>query len=203
MIILMYHSNMLSPEQLAQIPRKTLYNWNDFEHEQHFGFEMAQPYIDNFDHIKDVLTSKHRLRAMKFMCTLSNGYKKIMTSMESSKKLARTHAKDVTYSVTQLVKLGKMKVTDACHLLGVSKDWYYRHREKVACKASTIGKCFRQYPNQLTIQEVAVNEEVVTAPQNYGKPMRTLYYDAIRSENVTCGSSTFSKYVKIFGYKKR
>jgi transposase InsO family protein len=203
MIILLYHSNMLSPEQLAQIPRTTQYNWKNFQHEDQFGFEMAQRYIEDFDHIKAVLVSKHLLRATKFMCTLSSGYKKVMADVEGSKKLARRHAKDVTYSITQLVRLGKMKVTEACRLLGVSKDWYYQHREKVACKASKIGKCFRQYPNQLTMHEVAVIESIVTDPNHYGKAMRTLYYDAIRNKNVTCGPSTFSKYAKICGYKKR
>lgn len=45
MILLMYHSRMLSPEQISQIPRTTRNDWDRFNHKDYFGFDMARDYI--------------------------------------------------------------------------------------------------------------------------------------------------------------
>ena len=79
LIILMYHSKMLSVEELAKIPRNTKRNWNRFNHANYYGFEMAEAYINDFDHIKDVLRNKHLKSAMRFMCTGANDLAKVVS----------------------------------------------------------------------------------------------------------------------------
>ena len=202
MIIMMYHSKMLSFEEINKIPRTTRNNWNRFAHADYFGYEIAQDYITDFDYIKDVLTKKHLNRAMKFACSLSYGYSDLIGKIEQNKKLLREHAGNITFSIKRITRLGKIKVTDACKIFGVTKDWYYTHRNPRTCSLNLFGKCFKQYPNQLTSKEVKTIENIIKAPENQGKPKTTLYYRAINQKVIICGRSTFSKYANFFGYKR-
>lgn len=202
MIILLYHSKMLSPEQVKCIPRTTRNNWNKFSHENYFGYDIAKDYIEDFDYMKDVLTNKHLKRGMKTMCAMSYGYKDIIANIEGNKKLLRKHREDITFSIERMAKHGHLKIKDACKLFGVSRDWFYRHREQKSCSKSLLSKCFHQYPNQLTNNEVSKIENIVTNPNNFGKTKTTLYFDSIRKGIIVCGLSTFFKYADLTGYKK-
>jgi ACT domain-containing protein len=194
---------MLSVEQVNSIPRTTRHNWDNYQHDDYFGYEMAKDYIQDFDYIKEVLVSKHLKRGIKMMCTISNGYKGIMSEIIGSKKLLRQNAENISYSIARIAKYGKLKVADASKIFGVSRHWFYRHRKKVKCGISKIGKCFKQYSGQLTFQEVQGIERVVSMPENQGKTKTTLFYDSIRKGIVTCGLSTFFKYADLVGYEKR
>jgi hypothetical protein len=202
MIILLYHSNMLSPEQMALIPPTTKSNWRKFIHQDYFGFEMVKDYIEDFDYIKEVLTKKHLKRAMKFACSLSDGYSNLIQEIEGSKKLIKKHKEQITYSIQRMAKYGKITVSDASRLFGVSKDWFYRHRKFKPCSESYSGKCFRQYPNQLTAKEVISIESIVLNPENQKKTKTTLFFNSIRKGLIVCGMSTFFKYADIVGYQK-
>ena len=203
LVILMYHSKMLSVEELNKIPRNTKRNWKRFKHSNYYGFEMAEAYIDDFDHIKDVLRNKHLKSAMKFMCTLSNGYKSLISEIEDNKKLVKKHKHQISNAISKIAKQGKLNISKACHLFGVSKNWFYRHRKKEKCTISKIGKCFKQHPNQLTYKEVAVIETIVSKLKNFGKTKTTLYYSALRDGILACGMSTFFKYADLTGYVKQ
>lgn len=202
MILLMYHSNMLSPEQIIQIPRTTRNDWNTFLHQDYFGYEMAKEYIADFDCIKEVLRNKHLRKGMKIMCTISNGYKGIIACIEGNKKLLRENANQITSSIEKLAKQAKLSLTKASHLIGVNTSWYYRHRTKKICRKSNLGKCYKQYPNQLSIEEVLTIEKIISIPENKSKTLTTLFYDSMRKGLLSCGRSTFSKYAKMIGYKK-
>lgn len=203
MIILMYHSSMLSAEQIKSIPRTTRNNWKKFSHENYFGSEMAKDYIEDFDYMKDVLTNKHLKQGLKVMCVMSKGYKDIIQKIEGNKKLLREHSESITSSIHRLVDYGQIKTTDACKLFGVSRDWFYRHRRKNICSKSILSKCFRQYPNQLTFKEVTTIENIVKDQYNFGKTKTTLYYQSMRKELIACALSTFFKYADLVGYQKR
>ena len=193
---------MLTTEQKATIARTTRYNWNGFSHEDYFGYELVKDYIADFDYMKEVLTKKHLKQAMKFACSISYGYSGIISEIEKNKKLVRKHAENISFSINRIARYGKMKKKDACKLFGVSRDWFYRHRKKKPCLISKIGKCFRQFPNQMTIKELSKIEKIVQLPESIGKTMTTLYYDSMRKGLFFCGRTTFFKYAKSFGYVK-
>lgn len=193
---------MLTPEQLKTLPRTTRNNWRNFSHKDYDGYEIAKDYIADFDEIKDVLTNKHLKQGMKMMCSLSAGYRGILDKVQGSKKLLREHSKDIIFSIESLAIQGNLQVSESCRLLGVSRDWFYRQRNKKLCSKSLIEKCFRQFPNQLTMEEVGSIEEVVSEPSNFGKTKTSLYYDSIRKGIIACGLSTFYKYADLLGYEK-
>jgi hypothetical protein len=202
LVPILYHSNMLSPEEKAVIPRTTRQRWDKFSHHDYFGYDMVKDYIDDFDYIKDVLTNKHIKQGVKFMSALSYGYKDVIGEIEGSKKLMREHADKITFGIQRLARMGNIKLTDACKIFGVNRDWFYRHRNKKYCSKSKIDKCYRQYPNQLAYEEVERIEKIVIAPENRIKTKTSLYYHAIRNGMVACALSTFFKYADLVGYRK-
>lgn len=202
MFFLMFQSNMLTPEEIRYIPRTTINNWKSFSHENYFGYEMAKDYIADFDYMKDVLTSKHLKRGMKLMCAMSYGYRDIINQIEGNKKLLREHRNNITISIERIAKYGNLKITDACKIIGVSRDWFYRHRKNKICSKSILNRCFHQYPNQLTDKEVSKIENIVSNLNNFGKTKTTLYFDAMRKNLIACGLSTFFKYADLVGYQK-
>lgn len=202
LVILLYHSKMLSPDEIAKIPRTTLNEWKHFSHEDYFGYEFAKDYIDDFEYIKEVLTKKHLNRGMKILCSLSNGYRKVISQIESNKKLLRGHAEQISYSIRHFASVSRLSITDASAFFGVSRDWFYRYRKKKSCEKSVLNRCIRQFPNQLTIDEVTAIEQLVTDPKHFNMTKTSLYYHALRKGLIFCGRSTFFKYADLSGYKK-
>jgi len=200
MVILLYHSNMLSQEQLSQIPRSTLHSWKKFQHEDYYGFEMVKDYVADFNDIKQVFQRKYLHRSLKFVCLMSNGYQDVIKHVEKKNWVLREHAKSVTSSIQRLKNYSKITTKDACRLIGVSTDWYYRHRPIKTCFKSSISKCYTQYPSQLTLEEVSIIEKTVTKPENKGKTKVTLFYSLLRKGVLSCGLATFCKYARLFGH---
>lgn len=193
---------MLTPEQIQQIPRTTRNDWKQFSHNEYYGYELAKNYIDDFDHIKTVLTNKHLKFGMKMLCSMSAGYKDLLSSIEKSKKLMRENALQLTTSIELIARKGNVSIKKASALFGVSKAWYYRHRTKKTCEKSILNKCFKQYPNQLAFEEVNTIEQIISKPENRGKTKATLYYDSMRKGLIACGRTAFSKYANLLGYLK-
>lgn len=193
---------MLSKEQKSLIPRTTKQRWDKITHEEYFGYEMVKDYLEDFDHIKEVLINKHIKQGMKLMCALSYGYKDVIYDVDNGKKLLREHAEKITFGIQRFAKYGNMNLSDTCHIFGVSRDWFYRHRDKTKCKKSRIDRCFRQYPGQLTLEEVVQIKAIILAPENRRKTKTTLFYDSIRKGIITCSISTFFKYADLVGYQK-
>ena len=193
---------MLTPEQLAMIPSSTRSRWDGYRHDDYFGFEMVEDYIDSFDYIQQVLVSKHIKQGLRFMCTLRTGYKSIISEIEGNKKMMRNHADKITFAIERFARKSKINKTDVCSIFGVSRDWFYRHREKKVCTKSKLEKCYRQYPNQLTFDEVEQIERIVNHPENKRKTKTTLFYESIKNGLVICALSTFFKYADLCGYKK-
>lgn len=197
----MYHSNMLSPDELVLIPRSTRKNWNRFSHEAYYGHEMVADYIEDFDCIKEVLTNKHIRFGVKCMTTLSYGYKEVLSHIEGNKKLLRKHADKVSFGIQRLARITNMNLSDACQMFGVSRDWFYRHRNKKECDKSFNGKCFHSHPNQLTFDEVQKIEKLVSNSEHKGKTKTSLYYHAMRNGILGCALSTFFKYANLLGHQ--
>lgn len=85
----MYHSNMLSPEELVLIPRSTQYRWDGFKHENCFGAEIAEIYIRQFEKIKNVYSRKQLYNTVRLLCEMSNGYHTILDGLDSKYKVLR------------------------------------------------------------------------------------------------------------------
>lgn len=202
MVILLYHSRMLSDQQIRRIPRTTRNDWNRFTHSDYFGYDMAKDYIADFDYIKEVLTNKHLKQGMKILCSLSLGYRTVIRHIENNKKLLKSHSQNISSAIEHFAHTSRLSLSDAAVFFGVNRHWFYRHRKKSPCQKSVLNRCFRQHPNQLTMDEVSCIQSVVVDPKNFGKTKTSLYFQSIRAQLFACSLSTFFKYADLLGYRK-
>lgn len=202
LVILLYTSGMLSLEELNKLPRTTKYNWNQFKHENYHGYELATDYIQQFDDIKDIYQSKYTARAVKTILRARKGYYNMLSEVTHHKKLLNLHANSIIDSVENMAKLTGITVRKACKFYGISKDWYYYHRNKIVCELSPLKKCFRQYPNQLALDEISTIKHAIADPKNNGLPLSTIYFQGLRDNIFGFGITAFRKYANAFGYVK-
>jgi len=202
LIILLYVSGMLDYEQSKTLPKTTRWNWNQFKHEDYYGFEWAEAYIKQFDNIKDIFASAFLYKSLRFMVKTHRGYHKMLQELTHNNNLLKLHANSIAKSIEYMSTLAKVKITTACKYYGISNDWYYTQKKKVYCELSPLKSCYRQQPNQLMQQEVMSIDHIISKPENYGKTKTTLYYSAMAKGEVVCGKSTFNKYATALGYKK-
>ena len=202
LIILLYASGMLDINQIAQIPKTTKYNWNQFKHENYYGNDWAKNYIHQFEEIKSVFASAFLYKSLRFLIETRKGYLCMLQEFSYNKQLLKLHANKIITSIEKMKSLAKVNVKTACKYYGISKDWYYREKAKIVCNISPFQKCYRQHPNQLTVKEISIIENLVTDANNFGKTKVTLYYQAMRNKLLYCGKSTFNKYASALGYIK-
>ncbi|CAL2080910.1 hypothetical protein [Tenacibaculum sp. 190524A02b] len=202
LLIVLYTSDMLSDQQIAQIPKTTRHNWKKFTHQEYYGYQWATDYIEQFDAIKEVYASKFLFTSLRFLIATRKGYLHMLGELAHNKNLLQLHASKIVSSINHLASLSKVSVVTACKYYGVSKDWYYIQKRKLICNLSPFQKCYKQHLNQLTIKEVVAIENLVTNPDHFGKTKTTLYYHALVNNIVTCGKSTFFKYANVLGYQK-
>ena len=202
LIILLFTSGMLSDHSVKQIPRTTRYNWRDFKHEDYYGYEWAQSYINQFDDIKEVFQSKFTLRAIKTILQTRCGFYDMLGEFIQHKNLLKLKADSIVSSIEDMLYISGMSVKKACKFYGISKDWYYTQRKNIVCSISPLKKCYRTHPNQLPLYEVIGIEQLVNTSENKRKPLSTIYYKAMEKSQIACGLTTFRKYAKAVGYVK-
>jgi len=202
LIILLYASGMLGTKQLSELPKTTKHNWNQFKHQNYYGNEWVSSYVEQFDNIKDVFASAFLYKSLRFLIETRKGYLHMLQEFSHNKQLLKLHADKIITSIEKMKSLAKVNVKTACKYYGVSKDWYYREKAKIVCNISPFQKCYRQHPNQLTVKEISIIENLVTDANNFGKTKVTLYYHAMRNGLIFCSKSTFNKYASAFGYIK-
>jgi transposase InsO family protein len=193
---------MLDTKQLCELPKTTKYNWNQFKHDNYYGTDWVSSYVEQFDNIKSVFASAFLYRSLRFLIETRKGYLYMLQEFSHNKQLLKLHADKIITSIDKMKSLANVNVKTACKYYEISKDWYYKEKAKIVCSISPFKKCYRQHPNQLTINDISVIENLVTDPANYGKTKVTLYYHAMRNGLIFCGKSTFNKYASALGYIK-
>ena len=202
LIILFYMYGMLDHEQLAYIPKNTRKNWNKFKHEHYDCEEWIRPFLKNFEDIKTVFMREQLMKSMFILVRISKGYHQVLSSITQKKKLLKEHADSIVKSINKLIAVSEIKITQACRFYGVSRDWYYREKQRLKCTLSPIQLCYKQHPNQLTFAEVSVIENIILKTKNFGRTKTSLYYEALQQGLLFCGKSTFNKYANVFGYTR-
>ncbi|QSS96304.1 hypothetical protein [Psychroflexus sp. ALD_RP9] len=130
LIILLYTSGMLSEQSIKQIPRTTRYNWRKFKYDNYHGYEWAQPYINDFDDIKEVFQSMFTARAIRTILKARRGYYNMLGEFSHHKNLMNMQANSIVTSVEEMAQFSGVTVKKACQFYGISKDWYYTKKRK-------------------------------------------------------------------------
>jgi hypothetical protein len=193
---------MLTKEQVKQIPKSTRIYWNQFKHENCFGYDWSEAYCQQFDDIKAVYSKKFLFRSVKVLCKINESFESILAQTKQRKKILRQNSKLIISQIDLLIQKG-FHVKAACKIFHIYHQWYYRQKQRVYCQLSVKKSCFKQQPNQLTISEINSIEQLIKDPVHFGKPLTTLYYHGLNQDLFAFSKSTFFQYAHKLGFKKR
>lgn len=98
-----------------------------------------------------------------------------------------------------------ISVTSACRLFSISKEAfsYHLNRLKYTCEESPLGMCFKRHPLQLSTKELLVIKEAYENTEYTCWPGVSIYYYLLRNKQLNIGLSTFYKYLRILGLKRK
>jgi len=117
------------------------------------------------------------------------------------KRILKKNAEQVIATIDYL--LMDMPLEKSCKAFAITTNQYYRWKNKIHCSVSVLNLCFKTQPFQLSIAEVTTINETINKPENYFKPLCTLYYGLMRAGELFCALSTFYKYAGLLSERKK
>ena len=199
-IQLRYKMGLLSDELKKQIPSSTLCNWKQRDFSKIFSCETIYDDFENIEMIKAFLTKKRLLNAAKALYFVFTTLQILMSKIENRKQIL-SNSKEIIIKTIEKTKdtLGLKRVLNA---FGINYQWFYRWKNKLICKTSTLKLCRNTHPHQLTINEINTIKKYLTdkALQNWSQC--SVYYQMMRDKAAYMCISTFYKYSKLLGLKR-
>ncbi|MCK6640925.1 MAG: hypothetical protein L6Q81_12660 [Bacteroidia bacterium] len=152
LIIVMFHLQILDTEFLKNVPYSTRNSWRKQIQEKQFGYDIAQEFMQTNLNLVAIYKSKQLQRFVKFTCSIYEAYSRVMDKFSAAQKKSKEFAEAIHQAVSHLSKY--VKVSVAVKLLNTSYQSYYRMKNRLVCKNSRRGRCFRLHPQQLTVREL-------------------------------------------------
>jgi hypothetical protein len=194
MLIVLFHLQLLDVQLLKQIPYSTRTYWKQLEQETQFGFEVVEDYLLRNVDIKAVYTSKLVFKVCRLVCRIHHAFVKTGKLLrERPVQYKKQIAEILVKSVDSICNYVSVEV--AARIMNISSDTYYRLRNELVCLRSHTRRCFRLYPQQLSLREVQVIDNAVNDPANFRLPLSTVFFQLLRAGKLFCSLSTFYKYV--------
>jgi transposase InsO family protein len=191
MLLVLFRLKILDETVLKQIPASTISYWNSIDHTTQFGFDAVEEYMEKYDDISGVYTSKLVFRFTRFVCRLYKGYQSAIATLQCSRSVLKKAKAEL---VRQTQYIGQ-KVSAKFHakILGLSQSAFHRIKSEVICSKSKLGRCFRTYTTQLSFREADL---ITTAiEENYDHlPKSTVFYRLRNEGRLFCSLTTFYKY---------
>jgi hypothetical protein len=194
MLVVLFHLQLLDAQVLKQIPYSTRTYWKQLNQEKQFGFEVVEDYLLSNADIKAVYTNKTVFKICRLVCRVHDAFVKTGKLLrERPAQYKKQIAELLVQSVDSICNYVSVDV--AARIMNISSDTYYRLRNEFVCVRSRTRRCFRQYPQQLSLREVQVIDNAVNDPANFGLPLSTVFFQLLCAGKLFCALSTFYKYV--------
>lgn len=181
------------------IPNSTTSTWRNHPHDI-YGTQYI-PELNKTVELYELVSENKRLKRLLF--TTARVWLKISST---TKFLLRKEKECYVHIVNAIQYLKKhISVTSACRLFSISKEAfsYQLNRFKYTCEESSLGMCFNRHPLQLSKKELLVIKEAYENTEYSCWPGVSIYYYLLRNKQLNIGLSTFYKYVRILGLKRK
>ena len=194
MLIVLFHLQLLDKQLLTQIPHSTRFYWKHLQQEKQFGFEAVEEYLLRNADIRAVYTSKIVFKVCRLVCRIHSAFTQVEKLLRERPSQYRKKVTEVLVQTVHSIS-SYVSVEIAARIVNISTDTYYRLRNEIVCLRSRTRRCFRVYPQQLSLREVQVIDNAINDPANFGLPLSTIFFQLLRAGKLFCSLSTFYKYV--------
>ncbi len=190
--ILQYKLGLLPQHIIDQIPVTTRHYWKNGAYDNYFAPEVLYAQEENMQLIKTLLMRKELLVAAKGFYHVFMTLQQITASNKTMQNHIRRHRKQVVQSIeTHKNTLGFERLLK---VYGISKHQFYAWRSEKRCAISLFQKCYKRYPNQLSVKAVTTIKTYLTNPEYKGWSIISIYYQMLRDQRAYMSTATFYRY---------
>lgn len=195
LVIFYFYAGLLTPEQLAQIPKTTLDYWKRNDHTSMFGYDWVSTFYSNHDDFNKIQKRKIIFKSVRLCGKLFYSFSYLCAGIKNYKKTFKNNFVKIIETIDYLAT--EIPFEKACRIFNLSPQQYYRWKNKINCSASVLNLCFKTHPHQLTLAEGSVIKEAINDPANELKKLASIFYTLMRENKLGCSLSTFYKYVAL------
>lgn len=191
LVIFFFYSGMLDKEQLAQIPPTTIQYWKACDHQSLYGYSWVEEFY--LHHKLPRYKAVHK--TIRVCCRILDCFAFMFSQVKGYKKILKKNADRVINTVDYL--RNEISLKKACKIFSITSQQYYRLKNKIYCSASVSNLCFKSHPSQLSIHEVTTIKDIISKPENLFKPLCSLYYELLRTAQLSISLTSFYKYAAL------
>lgn len=190
-----FYAEMLSPEQLAQIPTTTIDYWRKNNHVELFGYPWVSSFFSEYQEYNQNQKRKIIFKSTRLCVRLFASFSILCAGIKGYKTVLKNNAAYIITTIDYLAK--EIPFDKTCKIFNITTQQYYRWKNKVKCTASVLNLCYKTHPRQLTIGECSIIKDAVNEPANQRKKLSTILYSLMRKGKLFCSRSTFYKYANL------
>ena len=190
--IIQYKLGLLNRDVVKQIAPATKNYWRKNDYNNYFAPEVLYAQQENMDMVKTFLSRKKLLYAAKAIYHVFLAFKLIAWHAKGFKKSLANH-KDLVVNTIERCK-NYLGIKRALNVFGISANQFYAWKNNANCAISVWGRCYKKFPNQLTIKEVKTIKEYLVNPNFKGWSNASVYYQLIRDKAAFFSITSFYRY---------
>ena len=178
--IIQFKLGLLAHDVVKQIAPATKNYWRKNDYNNYFAPEVLYAQQENMDMVKTFLSRKKLLYVAKAIYHVFLTFKFIATQAKGFKRSLANHKELVVNTIERCnISLGIKRTLKA---LGISANQFYVWKNSGNCAISVLGRCYKKFPNQLTIKKVKIIKEYLVNPNFKGWSNASVYYQMIRDK---------------------
>jgi len=202
-----YHSDIKLSAQLdllpdyikSQIPKSTLHSFKNTDYSILFGIDFSNAFKD-LDIIKQFAKNQKALKVYKAYNFIKNKLLSIFYQISPINKFKLFKEK-----IVQVIEKARkyLSLQRVLYYFNLSKHKYYSwlYQIKHKCKDSVFSKCFKVWPNQLTVSEQNKMKALFAKPLFKNWPIASIAHYCLHKNLLSASINTWYKYAKIFNIK--
>jgi putative transposase len=196
-------NDVLTPEQIASIPRSNLSRWKYENDDKYSLCEINNIIREEIELIKRINQSSKIKKINESYFKLCDTFHEIVSKVKGIKSLIK-NSKELVVNTIDAVK-DSIQINDALKIFNISRTTFENYKSIVVhkCNASYYKWCTKRFSNQSLPTEVETIQEYMNDDNYKHWSKASIYLKAIRDEKLKCCISTFYKYCQLLGFKNR
>lgn len=202
-IIWLYNQNkenLIPAEIKNHIPYSTASAWRNLEYSNYFGHEVRQMQNEALEYYELFENYKNLKRTFNMITKVWVNVSEVLMPMLHK---CKEHQEMVANEVQRLFTVFPKKIVHKLTHISPSAFYTRLNRLKVKCGVSPLELCFQRHPLQLAKKEVEKIKTLFKNPDFSCWPASSIYYHALRKNELFISLSTFYKYVNLLGLKRK
>lgn len=191
-------NDKLPQQYINNIERSTLWRWRHEENDKYTGYELC-----NIEVVGNFICRKEAEKVMRAYLKAAYYISCILNSTNQFHSFIKNSLPQFVSSILKLKGRIDIKLVLRICKVPVSVFYYWKNKVLKKCTTSSIQLCKKQYPEQLTNNEVSIMKEMMTDEKFRFWPIASIAYYALREKILSISLATWYLYKKKLGIERQ